>query len=48
LKSTRRVRAQGEPWYYPDVGIYPKNQKADLTKQELKELVAIKRRNLGE
>ena len=28
--------------------IYPKNMKADLTKQELKDLVAIKRRNLGE
>lgn len=28
--------------------LYPKNKKADLTKQELKELVDIKRRNLGE
>ena len=28
--------------------IYPKNEKADLTKQELKDLVAIKREKLGE
>lgn len=28
--------------------LYPKNQKTDLTKQELKELVQWKRQNLGE
>jgi hypothetical protein len=28
--------------------VYPKNEKADLTKQELKDLVAIKRERLGE
>lgn len=28
--------------------IYPKNEKADLTKQELRDLVSIKREKLGE